>query len=574
MIDPKKWELVDSLMFWNPWSSVEFLAEMSGISASTVRRRLSQEGKFEAIEIPNQFGKNRKVFALKRSRQLSLLGLNMHPAFMAEALMMSFARLQSVRDLFSVLHRGGLQISWMISPWRPGHRGSMFDGLLKVATWDGGQMLLAVIHRNQDLNLLGYESLIKAWGRWRKKVPEHPAMLLLLDPGSSSGAVRRFQEVNDEVVCYRPRSDPEERWVYLTKDLKRTDIPPWGRGIGKPPAYFNELSVKTIHAGVRVTRHPHAESLAEWLISKNVTGIGQLTTSYLSLRPSEIEMFRWLALFPALDAATYVALNKFNAHSHNTIKKYKQLFKQTTNKLQRKGFVTKIMARSDQYALTPKGMLFFSLIVGLEAEEFSRSWGRPERVGKFSFQKSHQALVLRIIQHLCRGGNLVSAGTESNRLIYFDVRRAPKKLSRIEIRPDVIATLNLNHRLQTFWIEVDRGTRKGKKLRWKLEKLFYIFFARKKPGPIMPVLYVVACENGNHESRIRYILKLLKRLFALLPGTPLHLLITTADLLEQISGNFIEKPIWREFYLGKVQKRTRSLREIFFENKGESNQAN
>jgi hypothetical protein len=286
------------------------------------------------------------------------------------------------------------------------------------------------------------------------------------------------------------------------------------------------------------------------------------------MNPIEVEMFRWLLLFPALDRETYAVLSNINAYSHYSLKNFKQLFTQITQKLQKGDYSTEIKAYPDHHALTPKGMRFFSLIAGIDAEEMASAWGHPERVGKFAFQQKHQSLVLKIIRQLAEDRDLVRAGTESNRLIFYDIRRFAKRIKRIEIRPDLIATLRCKNKFQTFWIEVDRGTRKGKNIRWKLEKMFYIFFARKSPSPIMPVLFVIDCEKGKNESRVRYILKLLKQFSAVFPQTPLHLLITSADLLDQIPGTFIKKPIWREFYLGQVNKRTRSLEEIFFRKSG------
>lgn len=565
-------ESLHEILFWNPWSTNDFLAELSGLSVRTVRERLAADDTVEKIEAPSEFGRKRNtVYALTRCQQIRLFDRNMSPAFMAEALMMGFSRLRKGRDIIRVLHHNGLKMPWVISPWRPFKRGSLFDALVKVENLHGGQMLIAVVGHHSELNFIGVEHLVRVWLKWRQKDGRLPAALLFWDPGFNVGEARFLRSFcvneNGDVVCFYPFSrHTADRWIYLNdQNFYPVAIPPWERGVSLSPQKSSAVGIDRLHADIRIQRYPYAERLDIWL-AQNAAGAAGITADFLDMSNREIEMFRWLMLFPALDRQTFVEMvvSPIGGGIEGCDRASQQrAFNQRLRKLLSRGYATEIDHFPGHYALTPKGMRFYSMLTGLEAKAMAMSWGHPDRIGKFSFQQEHQARIWKLIKGIAREGILMRAGTDSNRLIFYDIQRVSVEIPKIEIRPDAIITIRIGDlKYQTFWVEVDRGTRKGQKIRWKIEKLFHVFYAHINPSPIEPVLYIVDCESGKNENRVRYILKLLQRLYGFFPRTPLRFLITSTDLLDEFNGTFLDQPIWREFYLGGVDKRLRSLGEI------------
>jgi hypothetical protein len=280
-------------------------------------------------------------------------------------------------------------------------------------------------------------------------------------------------------------------------------------------------------------------------------------------------MLRWLLCYPALDRGTFIDIATREAggvSKGNRAGSQGHQFNQRVLALRKLGLAAEIKQFAGHYALTQEGMRFFSLLNGIGSDVMSGSWGHPEKIGKFAFQQAHQTRVLGIIRKIAREGILLHAGTESNRLVFYDIEFVSERIPKIEIRPDVIISVQVNETArQSFWIEVDRGTRKGEKIRWKLEKMFKIFYAHKNPFGIEPVLYMIDCGDIHNESRVRYILNLLKNLSSYYPRVPLQVMVTSADLFDHVRGTFLTQPIWRMFYLGRVEKTPQSLAEIFLQ---------
>ena len=572
MDSPQLTTVVHRILFWNPWSTVDFIAELAGFAERTVREKLAADPAVETIETPSEFGsKTDTVYALTRRAQLELYGRNIDPRFMAEALMMGYSRLRKGRDIIRKLHLNGLKMPWVISPWRPTRRGALFDGLLKVEAPKGSQMLVGVIGYHSDSTFFGEEQLVKDWQQWRKKHASLPATLLFWDPRFIVGEAKQIREFsrneNGDVVCFFPEnSDPEKRWVYLNSSkFSPTGLPPWGRGSPSSLKALEKTEIEHFHPNIRKRRYPHAETFQQWLAGNHQDGVGRYVPDFLELSNKEIMMLRWLLLYPALDRQTFVeiAANSLGGPVYESSRStLKRVFNQRIKKLTNLGYAKEIEDFASHYALTDNGMGFFSALSGFDTDVMAAIWGHPERTGKFSYQQEHQKRILSLIRKIATDGVLVGAGTESNRMVFYDIQRISVEIPRIEIRPDLIVTVRFDeNKDQTFWIEVDRGTRKGRKIRWKLEKMFNIFYAQKKPFRIEPILYVVDCGDIRNEGRVRYILDLLKKVYDRYPNTRLRVLVTSADMLDQGNGGFLEQPIWREFYLGKVDRLPRSLKE-------------
>ena len=567
---------IAKVSFWNPWSTSSFIAKRTGFPEQIVSEHLENQYFFEGLTLPiltrDAQPARQKVYMLNRSKQLEIMGLNMKPTFMAQALMMSYSRLNQAREVISFLNTMGA-VSWAISPWRPTRKGSLFDGLLKMVTNDGKQMLLGLVVPFPELNEIGYEHFLKVWEMWRKKTQRLPSALLLWEPKLTLPDARRLSMIplftNGDIACYVSLEDThpgqEDKWLYLnSKNVYRTSISPWDRGIGMHPALFKNIGEQQFFSReVRKTRHPGAETFGYWVQAKKQLEMCNMVEGFLSMRSSELEMFRWLSQYPALDQSTYAEIVTRGNRGALPRSRAKNEFDSRMNNPLNRGYAKELENYPSHYVITEQGMKFYGHLSGLDEEILSKNLGFPGLSGKFSFQQKHQDRILKIIGQMAGEGIIESLGTESNRFYFYEIQRTfLEPIKKIEIRPDITGIIRIQDYHQYFWLEVDRGTRKGRKIIWKLEKMFLIFHAKYSSFLIPPIFFIIDCEDGKNENRIRYIAKKLTTMYQKFPNTPLQVMLTSAELMDQIEGAFLTKRIWRRYYLGKMETTTRSLEEL------------
>jgi len=114
-----------------------------------------------------------------------------------------------------------------------------------------------------------------------------------------------------------------------------------------------------------------------------------------------------------------------------------------------------------------------------------------------------------------------------------------------------------------FWLEVDRGTRTGMRFSAQLEKYYLIRYARTQAVNIPVLLYITDTGGERDEGRLRSAARrLAQQSRARYPGSRLHILFTTGDLIDRFEeGDPGSVRIWRRFTRGRLVRELVSLQE-------------
>lgn len=221
------------------------------------------------------------------------------------------------------------------------------------------------------------------------------------------------------------------------------------------------------------------------------------------------------------------------------------------------------------YVLAGEGIALVAAQAGHTAEEYAalRCWpvqreGGALRYSTAALEKSqaHTRLVWEFLLGLRRAARkdarlrLVNWDHVQRPHVFYDSRRPPqpgKRLPLTQITPDAVGRLRLYapdtksafsmaHHVDTeFWLEVDRGSHEGRRLR---EKLANYFRARNGRWGPLPRLLVVVERDAEGRARL-----LARRWNALAEryGTQPDALITRVDLMEMPPGLDPLRKVWR-----------------------------
>ena len=212
-----------------------------------------------------------------------------------------------------------------------------------------------------------------------------------------------------------------------------------------------------------------------------------------------------------------------------------------------------------------KGLALLAGLSGVKTEAANRYLGFPVRPGQFRTQVEHHRITADFMLRLFSEGSLSAWDFIASRFV-FSKLRAPSRpeIRKLVILPDSSGMLSLEGgKRSLFWLEVDRGTRKGRRLDAKLEKYFLAYYAWLSWAPIPPLLYLIETFDERDEARLQEIVRRLEKQGRKHPGTPLTVFVTTGDLLRRSIGLLADARIWRRFQCETYHPDVLSLRALF-----------
>ena len=549
---------VVNFLYANPWSTPQQISGILGESQPKIRRALKDTSIFECLTIPidrdaNQRG-HLRLFALTRIGQIDRVGENRSPELLAQALLMqhyrgSIAR-KFVGDLASME-----RINWVLSPWRPTRTAPFFDAMICVRVGLDRAMLVVLAIAPKHVNMDWYFDILRVWKSWRKRAYAIPATLVFWRPDIAASFIDRLASLapanNGRAVCYIGNSllsTEEPSWVYLIpgKRTARTTEPPWDAGAS---IMSQALCLKHFIYGNRKTPHAYSTTLRYW--AQRTSGRLQNEVNFmLSSKLSDVYFLSWCSRYPAFDR------NTFNSVVRS--KKRKKLLNTKLRRFQQLGYILQINDMEGHFVICPDGLACLAHTAGVDVQSYTRYLGFPSYQAVYSTQREHTNRVLDLIRRLSQDGMLHGWMMSNAKQLFYDIQLAfGKPLKKLTITPDSSGIIKLRPAetapsASFFWLEVDRGTRRGNRFRYQLEKYFLAFFSQQNDLPIPPIIYVVDTKASSDESRLQAVVRVLAGHSKRYANTPLRVILTTGDLLEHYSDSPISiAPIWRVFYSGR-----------------------
>jgi hypothetical protein len=554
---------VGRFLFYNPWSPQSLIVRLTGLGRDGASV-LGDRAIFERVRIPCWNARGyQDVYGLTAKAQIELTGLSRPPRALGEALLMQYGRLERARQVLAELARAG-RLLWSISPWRATPRAPCWDALLAVERGQGQASLAGLVIPMQNASLEWYLDVLACWARWRKASCAIPAMLILWNPPLGALARKYLSELTpgdtqSPVVCFFGEAlSGIGRFEPLESRLKgREPRFDWVQP-ARVPAEL--LLQEAFSPDARRRRIPKAGTLSSWA-GKDASELAYSLSFFYRAHAGEIQLLETLARFPGLTALGYRQLNRE--------KKAGRALARRLSALVSAELVAEVQEPAaglpTRYFLAERGLVLLSGLVGVGERAWNRYLGWPLRPGQFRQERQHMGITLDFMLGLQREGVLPAWDFTAARYVYAAFERPMGgKTQRLVILPDSAGAILLSHRRWClFWLEVDRGTRRGKSLTWKLEKYFLAQFARLISGPIPPLIYLVATPNGRDEKRLRFVAHTLLRLGEKYPGAHFTAVLVTGELLGRSRAPILEARIWRRFYRDAFNPELVSLREAF-----------
>jgi hypothetical protein len=549
-------------LFYNPWSGAGVIGRLTGLTRHKLEV-LEDRVTFARERVPSRDRRGyQDLYALTSLAEKEVAGFSRTERLRGEALLMAYDRLSRARQVLATL-AGPRRLVWSISPWRPSRRAPYLDALLALARGQNQASLAGLVVPVKGAGLEWYLEILKAWVGWRRDSSAIPAMLILWNPPLPPGALRYLGQF--------ALRGPQSPVFCIFGDLPRgksgfTPLEPASQGgEGKPPWQFSSVPTALLLQEAYLTDAGKTKlriaTVARRRAKKDTNEIADALAFFTRARRGEIDTLEMLARFPGLSAWGYNQLNPQ--------KKARRTLSARLGLLVTGGLVEAAAETEGgfptRYFLTEKGLGFLAGLSGVSAKARNRSLGFPVRPGRFKNEREHLGAILGFILRLQNERVLLAWDFTAARSL-FSIVEGPNgvKIRRLIIQPDSSGALLLGgRRFQLFWLELDRGTRRGRSLAWKLEKYFLARYARFASGPIPPLLYLVDTSTGRDESRLRSIARALLRLGEKYPGARVSVLLTTGALLGRASGPLTRARVWRCFTQGAVSPTLISLREAF-----------
>ncbi|HVP22049.1 MAG TPA: replication-relaxation family protein [Anaerolineaceae bacterium] len=273
----------------------------------------------------------------------------------------------------------------------------------------------------------------------------------------------------------------------------------------------------------------------------------------------EVQLLESLARFPGLTASGYRVLDPRE--------KSRRAFPHRLSRLCAESLViTGPVGGPEQFYLGEKGLVFLAAVYGMEQKGLNWYLGWPVRARQFRQEAKHNGIALEFMLRLAREKVLAAWDLAATRQEFHQVSSSSTiKGLRLVIFPDSVGALVTGtSRVMLFWLEVDRGTRSGKSLDWKLEKYFLAYRARVASAPVPVILYLVDTGKLLDEGRLRSVGRILQGKAGMYPGSPLVVLLTTRDLVAGVASRpLVEARIWRIFRGGRLEAGLLSLAEAY-----------
>jgi len=544
---------IGRFLFYNPWCTLEIVQQVLGRNED-VLERLSDASRFEKLRVvARHCPQGQDAYALTLEGQRELIGRYRSPTSLSDALLMICSRLEKARRAVAQLALSGL-LAWSISPWRPSKRGPYFDALAAVNANGRSILLVALLGPPHPNHFAWYLDMLVSWKKWLNANLYLPGVLIFLNPALDTSA-RTFlssrwgKESKNPVLIF----DGEDvsklaHWSRLGDKGKET--PP---GMTAPAASVL-LNPDYYLMDARSTPFKKCYTLRYWA-EHGKTEPGGMAAFFLKAQMEGIDILEAIARFPGLSVDTWHAL-------YGKMRRVSE-WKPSVDRLIQCGFVIADELDGGSYQLTERGLGMLARMMGVGQKQANHYLGWPVRKDRFQRIRPHQELVVKFMLKLKQERALIAWDHNNARYEFWIVRPSlGTGIRRLEIAPDSAGILSMGQSgYRLFWLEVDRGTRRGKRLEAKLEKYFLAHFAIAGQGKVPSILMVIDTPAKAGGKRLQGILEKLVFLSHKHPSAAVRVLLTTWSRLEQIPVSVLDTSAWFCFTEGHASPERFSLRD-------------
>ena len=541
-------EVLARFLYYNPCSSSAFLQQVLGWRERQVRYQLRQMNGVIAHEIPilDSQPYHRRVYSLDEPTQRRVMGASRDPDDMAMAAMMGYYRLRKVRsEILPVIiyHQAP---RWIISPWRVSGGGPYLDALCCLPAPSSRQVLIAMVDASQGLGNQWFLDLAKSWVAWR----EHSSQTI--------SATLYFWDTPHPEIALSVITDQENQGnggiVVVSSGQKREQYTHhYQLMTGSDPILLNPAHFLV---GTRKSRRVGARSGVSPIVwaSEHHREIGKAAAVFERLTRTHIFVLQQVIRHPGLTSDHYRSRRRSQRQKRDHPKYLRDLSERELIQTSRVG-----EEAGPRHTPTSLGVSILAGIHGLQIGKANRYFGYPVR------DDACQA----VSQHLQEIGDLMmnweleglvqtwSANYLSFTFVadYNDDRRS------IKIVPDAAGILSGDDALLYFWLELDRGTKYGAKLKHQLEKYLLAGVARSSGNFVPLTLFFISSTRTHDQTRLAYILdKLAQCSSAGLAHSGSVLLFTTREQYSHIApSRLVSANIWRRYAAGTIEKDLTSL---------------
>ena len=549
-------------LYLNPWSTTRFTAGITGVPPWRTLETLSDASVCERIRVPisnqiRQTPAHITIFALTQAGQEKHIGEYRSPTTLAEAMALTYERLEIARNLIGEFKKGG-HLLWTISPWRSSKKSPIYDALMCLKVGNSAY-LMAIVIPPQYATFDWYEEIARKWADWRKKGGYIlPAVLLLYRPKLTKSALEHISTfsppANGGIIAFTGKDisgAKKDDWKKL-RPRKGGDTLPYP---APHPLAANLFNARSLVGDARRMPRRGAMTLRSWA-SRHDSDKATITKFLLDTSRPVLDALNTIARYPAIDGQGIKYLI--------TGSRARQRFTENKRSLESHGLIEEIDGMEKHFIINNLGLLTMGMLSGITANQMNRHLGWPFRPRLFTHQREHTNRVSRFALQLAKERKLLAWDFIRARYTYLVAHHSlgHQRVKRVTVYPDTAGAILLDkNTLSLFWLEVDRGTRFGRKLNTQLEKYFLIRYALYSPTPIPPLLYIVDTGDGRDEGRLKSIAGRLETISKAYPRNTLHVALTTAELLDQADGSLMDRKIWRLFSRGEFHPKLLSLKE-------------
>ena len=548
-------------LFHNPWSTVHFLTFLTRQAFSKTKRDMADTSQYERTTIPaNGRPPSLTVYALTTGAENKHLGIFRTKESLLRFLFLTYDRTTIARNFIMQYFKPD-EIDWCISPWMPYRSKPIFDALVKAKSAGNEETLFAFVAPTHHLGYQWYASIVSYWQEWKKDISSK-AQLFFLFP--------TLPKTQRDLIGYRMITGDDIFVVTNKSGQQKLSIQPFSE---KKKPHRRRQTQKTEHWSVLdsisdippqnfsdgITRHPRyrKDTLLFWLQTE---GDPQTAGRAFYEHNSNlgIELLLVVMRFPGMSIDNYKELLSSG--------RAKKLCRQTLKQLEKESMVLcQVLDDEQLYFPTEQGALLIGSILGLHDKRMLTHFGWRVGGKQILATARHHASTRRLMVSLRQQKALAGWDYLNARFAYSDIKwYAPANgTDRVMIVPDSAIIINMSSTLKYFWVEIDRGTRRGNKLFLQLRKYFLAYYALKYQTLIPPIMYVIDADNGNSETRLRRVLSKLDQCNQEYPDTPIRILLTTRELLDMYQHDIIGSRIWRVFTKGERNMDLVSLSEAF-----------
>jgi len=515
------------VLYHHPWASLDFAAAMAGVPPSSACRWA--RGAFEALDVPSATPHKawRRVLYPTLSLQRALGRPYRSPRLLERALLMNYARLPAARSYIKEVARSG-RLAWSISPWEPcANPAVTFDGLMVVRS-EAGCYLAGLVVPSANADLDWYTALMAVWRRWQKHMP-FPAALFVVNFALTGGEMKMLAE-----SLRRSDGDYLERVLVSDGRSVEGDIEQGAAAVRETVPVPAALPGARAFMRDRLTWEPYrAETFLYW-----ARGASPRAYWFATSPKSALLTLAAVARWPGMSRRQYAAILE-NRVRHP----WKVLAG-----LRASGMIEE---EAGMCAVAERGLGLLAGVNGISEKLMGRMYKGQTALASYTLIRRHTEAVGDFVLPLIRSGELTA----------WEVARASYRFKlgqreRLEIRPDGAGAVRTKDgRTIFFWLEVDRGTRRGARLAHQIRRYIRALGASAAEMPVPVILFLITTGNGGDEARLRRMARELeKQARASIRSHALCALLTTEDLMARYARSVrgqrespVQWKIWRRF---------------------------